>query len=43
MAMSDVVVGIIVIPSIINNMWYYVYNSQQSVFLQKGLDDTMLT
>ena len=38
MAMSDVLVAIFIIPLIINNMWYYVYNSKQSVIVQEKLE-----
>ena len=37
MAMSDIIVATLILPSIINNTWYYVYNSEQSVCVQQVL------
>ena len=38
MALSDIIVAVIILPSIIYNMWYYVYNSEYSVLNQDQIN-----
>ena len=39
MALSDIIVAVIILPSTIYNMWYYVYNSEYSVVNQDQINE----